>query len=90
MTLAELEVIRNLMDMAADKGIVLVKVKLGDDCVEFAPSPPSEPAEPLRQVELPQPHAWQTPAATPRPQGITHPSLWTGGQLPSFPLPPKD
>lgn len=90
MTLAELEVIRNLLDMASDRGVTLTKVKLGEDCVEFAPPPAPEPLPAPAPVQMPAPQAWQPPVAQPRPQGITHPSLWHNGQMPSFPTPTKD
>lgn len=90
MTLAELEVIRNLLDMAADRGVTLTKVKLGEDCVEFAAPVAQQPEPALPPVVLPQVQPWQPPQPAVRPQGITHPSLWRDGQLPSFPTPIKD
>lgn len=90
MTLAEIEVITQLMDIAAARGLDLKVVCIGDTTVEFArPSeaapPPSVQAEYRPFGDQPEPGT--ITAASTKPQmGITHPSLWTHGKPPAFPV----
>jgi hypothetical protein len=95
--LSDLEVVKQLLDMAADRNVVLTRVSSapGPDSagwtVEFAAPPAPDPVSLPQPVELPA-QPWQPTPIQPRVQhhSITHPSLWTNGQPPSFLKPIKD
>jgi hypothetical protein len=88
-TLAEIEVITQLMDVAAARGLDLKSVTIGGSTVEFARPPLAEPIQPSAEYrpfgDQPTPGTITAPSSKPVP-GITHPSLWTNGKPPSFPV----
>lgn len=97
MNLADLEVVKQLLDMAADKNFVLTRVQSSPDAgwtVEFAAPPNPEPTALPAPAELTSLSAqpWQPLPAQPRQQhqSITHPSLWTNGRPPTFLAPIKE
>jgi hypothetical protein len=93
-TLADIEIITQLMDAAAQRGLDLKMLTLrgdGGTSVEFS-RPPADPPNPYTLPTLPyRPFgdADVTPGVITAPNSkpatdLTHPALWKSGKPPSF------
>ncbi len=88
----DLEIITQLMDAAAQRGLDLKSVRLGDVTVEFSrpvadpPNPYALPTLPYRPFgeEVGTPGVITAPVRRPQ-AGIQSEVLWTNGKPPSFP-----
>lgn len=92
MNLADVEVVTQLMDVAAQRGLDLVALRFGGPdgiSVQFS----RQPQEPAPSWTVPDRAASEAvnavfnPPSRPPPPNHTHPSLWTNGKAPTFAKP---
>lgn len=98
MTLADLEIIQQLLDMAAQRGMDLTHVAFGTIALSFArpaPEPVTQWAAPVRpdvtatDAVMTGGASYGTTTIQSRPRmDHTHSSLWTNGVPPAFPVRP--